>query len=119
MGMARKPYHKPREETALLIRTERVRAGLTQEQLAELIGTTPVTIGRYETGERGVSVEKLLELAHALQVPPARLIRDGDGLSDEERELIEYLRSHPRERRVVASTIRGLQESEVDVRDKA
>jgi transcriptional regulator with XRE-family HTH domain len=117
--MARKPYNKPLENTALLIRQERVKAGLTQEQLAEIIGTTPVTIGRYETGERGVSIPKLMEIAHALGVPPARLIPEGDGLSEEERELIDYLRTHPRERRVVASTIKGLQESDFEVRDKA
>ncbi|MBK8197016.1 MAG: helix-turn-helix domain-containing protein [Acidobacteria bacterium] len=108
--MARKPYNKPEPETALLIRQERIRAGLTQEQLAELVDTTPVTIGRYETGERGVSIKKLVELAEAMGIPPARLIRDGDGLSDEEREMIEFLRSHPREARVVESTIRSLRE---------
>ncbi|MFN7178339.1 helix-turn-helix domain-containing protein [Hyphomonas sp.] len=110
--MPRKPYSKPSADTHLLIREERVKAGLTQEQLAEALNTTPVTIGRYETGERGVTVEKLLEIAQALDVPPCRLIRDGDGLSAEERELIGHLRSNPKHRRVVHSTLQGLKDSE-------
>jgi transcriptional regulator with XRE-family HTH domain len=48
--------------------------GLTQEQLAELIGTTKQTISRLEAGDRAVSAEKASRIGRALAVSPELLL---------------------------------------------
>lgn len=48
------------------LRAWRVKRGLTQEQLAEMVGTTKAAIGHLETGERGLSDKWLRKLAPAL-----------------------------------------------------
>ena len=46
-------------------RTDR---GFTQERLAEAVGIEPVTLSRWETGQRAVSVSTLARIAEVLQV---------------------------------------------------
>ena len=46
-------------------RTDR---GFTQERLAEAVGIEPVTLSRWETGQRAVSVSTLAHIAEVLQV---------------------------------------------------
>lgn len=46
----------------------RIRRGLTQSQVAELIGVSTVTIARYESGEREPSNDKLIKLAKFFNV---------------------------------------------------
>ena len=48
----------------------RIRAGLTQQELADLVGVAQATINRYENGERSPSPEVLGRLADALGVEP-------------------------------------------------
>jgi transcriptional regulator with XRE-family HTH domain len=47
---------------------------LTQEQLAELVGTNPNMIQYLETGERGLSAKWLRRLAPALDTTPGMLL---------------------------------------------
>jgi transcriptional regulator with XRE-family HTH domain len=56
----------------------RRRAGLTQRQLAELLGLRQATIARWERGDRGVSVDDVELVAHAcgLQLDAHLLIED-------------------------------------------
>jgi transcriptional regulator with XRE-family HTH domain len=56
----------------------RRRAGLTQRQLAELLGLRQATIARWERGDRGVSVDDVEIVAHAcgLQLDAHLLIED-------------------------------------------
>jgi transcriptional regulator with XRE-family HTH domain len=56
----------------------RVKAGLTQEQLAERAGLHRTFIGRLERGESGINVERLPDLAGALGVEPSELIPPTD-----------------------------------------
>lgn len=78
------PKHPPNR-----IREWRRHRGLTLEQLAELVGSNNQTIGRYERGERSVTIDVLLQLAPALGCKPADLLPDPESiLSDEERRLI-------------------------------
>lgn len=46
-------------------RTDR---GFTQERLAEAVGIEPVTLSRWETGQRAVSVSTLARIAEVLEV---------------------------------------------------
>ena len=48
------------------IREERMRIGLTQEQIAEYIDVSTTYIGLVERGERSVTLEKLVLLAECL-----------------------------------------------------
>ena len=56
------------------LRAWRVFRGLTQEALAEKIGTTKAVIGHIETGERGLSDKWLMKLAPALATSPGYLL---------------------------------------------
>lgn len=111
LGMARKPYSKPIDGSHLQLRELRVKAGLTQEELAERLDTTAVTIGRYETGERDLKITKLLQIADALDCPPSALITNGDGLTAEERDLISFLRANPIHRKILLSQLDVLKET--------
>ena len=45
-----------------MLREARIKSGLTLEQAGEKIGVIEKTIQRYETGERKISINKLMEL---------------------------------------------------------
>lgn len=57
------------------IRAARIRARLTQQQLAELVGRDQSEISRIEAGKTALTVPLLLNLAKALGVQPGRLLR--------------------------------------------
>lgn len=50
------------------IRHHRKRAGLTQEELAELVDLNPKYLGEVERGEKIISIEALLRIAQAEKV---------------------------------------------------
>jgi transcriptional regulator with XRE-family HTH domain len=56
------------------IRAIRKQRGLTLQQLADAVGTTPQTIQRLETGNMSVSVDWLERIAGALGLAPADLL---------------------------------------------
>jgi DNA-binding XRE family transcriptional regulator len=56
------------------IREIRKQRGLTLQQLADQVGTTPQTIQRLETGSMSVSVDWLERIASALKLAPADLL---------------------------------------------
>lgn len=56
------------------IRTIRKEKGFSQKDLAEKLNIAPGTIQQYERGKRKVTVEKLMDIAFALEVPADRLI---------------------------------------------
>ncbi len=56
------------------LRVARVRAGMTREQLALRVGVEPVSIYRFETGARGVSLAMLFALGEALGARPAEIL---------------------------------------------
>ena len=51
---------------------------LSQEQLAEMIGTTLSMLGKLERGQRSLDTNWMAKLSDALDVPPSALICDGD-----------------------------------------
>ena len=56
------------------LRASRKEAGLSQERLAELADLHPNYIGEVERGEKNISIDALLRIAHALNVPMAHLV---------------------------------------------
>jgi transcriptional regulator with XRE-family HTH domain len=61
------------------IRAIRKQRGLTLQQLADSVGTTPQTIQRLETGNMSVSVDWLQRIAAALELTPAELLAPSPG----------------------------------------
>ena len=59
--------------------SERIRAGLTQEELAEKSGLVSNTIYRYEAGERGMSFVNAVKLAEAMNISVVDLLPTGAG----------------------------------------
>lgn len=51
---------------AQTLKEERMRAGLTQEQLAEMIGTKKTYISRIETGKQNINLNTLFRLFNSL-----------------------------------------------------
>ena len=58
------------------IREERIRIGLTQEQIAEKINVSTTYVGFIERGMRSVTLEKLILLSECFQLPIDALLHD-------------------------------------------
>jgi transcriptional regulator with XRE-family HTH domain len=83
--------------SASLIRQARMRAGFSQQQLAERCGKAKVQIGRWETGIVAPSLDTLLELVRACGFDLSLLLEPYEPVDD--RTLNELQRISP-ERRV-------------------
>jgi len=51
------------------LKDARLKAGYTQEQIANILGIHPVSYNRWETGEREPKASYLLKLSSLLNVP--------------------------------------------------
>ena len=56
------------------IRMYRARRKFSQADLGRLIGVSDVMIGFYESGKTLPPIDKLIKIAHALEVPVAKLL---------------------------------------------
>jgi transcriptional regulator with XRE-family HTH domain len=65
-----------RRDIGTRIRGARLRANLTQEGLAALIGAERRTVVRLELGITSPPVDRILHIAHVLNVAPASLMPD-------------------------------------------
>lgn len=63
-------------QTGELIRQARATAGMTQADLAKLLGVTPQAISQYERGIKNPKTETLKKIAAALGVPWYELLSD-------------------------------------------
>ncbi|MBA3070762.1 MAG: helix-turn-helix transcriptional regulator [Nitrospirae bacterium] len=87
-----------------LIRIVRKAAGLSQMKLAEKVGISYQQIQKYEKGVSEISVLRLSQIAHALNIPLSRFVLDEERmmvsesvspygtLSDNEIELLKLFR---------------------------
>lgn len=57
------------------VRSLRLKAGLSQEELADLIGIHRTYIGGVERGERNLGLMNVLRIADALNIAPAALFK--------------------------------------------
>ncbi len=100
-----------------IIREARKRAGLTQRQLAELLGTTQAVIARWESGQRSPTFQRVLEAVRACGFDLSIRIVN----RDYEHSLLidESLRLPPRERLARLTRSRsGLERLTVNARKK-
>lgn len=70
------------------IRFYRKKAGITQEQLAEKIYTKKSDISEIENDKRSIAIPKLLDIAEALNVHPARMFSYINQDEDEKRRSV-------------------------------
>ena len=100
------------------IKTLRIRAGMTQEELAEKLNTTKQTIYKYETGiVSNLPLFRVSQLANALNCSPLYLCGWEEnekpdeslaGLKREEQDLVKLFRRVPeKDRALVLSLIRA------------
>lgn len=67
------------------IRSERIKRGLSQEELGKLLGVTKVSVCGYETGTRTPTIDTFLKISEVLKLNPNELLgRDVFGISEEE-----------------------------------
>ena len=97
----------------LRIKHARTQRGMAQEKMAELLGISRTQIGYIETGERGISLELLVNIANTLHVPIAELL--ADNLTDVEKVLnsdLGYilLDCTEQEERIITRTAKALKE---------
>ena len=69
------PRTAPRKTNDSPLARLRIDRGLTQAQLAEMIGCYPKDVCRWETGERNPGAKSLIKLAAALNVPLESLLK--------------------------------------------
>lgn len=112
--MPKPPAPPSRYIERIRIREARDSLGLQQSDLAKLVGINANNISRWETEERHIRAWQLIMLAEAMGLPPARLIDGGDGLSQEERDLIDFLRAHPQDARILMSTYQAMRSARRD-----
>lgn len=97
--MARPPLQQTVEQqVGARIAGLRAAKGLTQEELAEMMGVGVQLVGRAERGTLKLRVERVLQFAAGLGVTGAALLPDqaleaGDGITPDERELLQQWRS--------------------------
>lgn len=76
------------------IKYKRINAGLTQEQLAEILYVTPAMVSMYEKKDYNIPSKTVLDIASALGTSAGYLM-DGveNTISDEEKELLVIFNS--------------------------
>ncbi|TSK08546.1 MAG: helix-turn-helix transcriptional regulator [Geobacter sp.] len=81
------------------VRFYRLRAGLTQEKLAEEVGVTFQQIQKYENGSTKLNTDKLQQICGALDISVGDLFpakeRSPDRLTHDEERLIDAFRKIP------------------------
>ena len=74
--MPKPPKHVvlSRKQIGQRLRALRQARDMTQVQLAAILGTQQTAISQVELGHRGLTVQQVVKLAHALQVPRERVL---------------------------------------------
>jgi transcriptional regulator with XRE-family HTH domain len=72
------PRIGPKRPLRLYLAQWREQRGLTQQQLADRLGTTDVTVSRWETGKRQPTLNVQAAIAEALDIHPLDLCRHPD-----------------------------------------
>ena len=79
----------------LKIKEFRKAAGLTQKDLGDMVGASPVSIHFYENGAQSPDVTMLLKLADALNTSVDALLDHNQKTDSEEWEFRENMRNNP------------------------
>ena len=95
----------------LRIKNARNKKKLTQEQLAVAVASSREHISRAEAGDRGISLELLVSIANALNVPITELLADNlenvDKIDDSDLRYI-LLDCNTQEEKIITKTAKAL-----------
>ncbi len=95
----------------LRIKNSRSKRKMTQEQLAEAVSSSREHIARTEAGDRGISLELLVDIANVLNVPIAELLADSldsaDKIEDSDLRYI-LLDCNSQEEKIITKTAKAL-----------
>ncbi len=105
-------YNDTPEGVTNRIRQVRKAHKLTLEELSAMTGISWQTLQRYETGVRAITLDKLETIAAALEVTTASLVSDAPAIDQDEQDLLDWMRQHPRDKQLILSQLRVLRESE-------
>lgn len=73
---AQRSHGRPEKERLIrAVAAARAEWGLSQRKLSERLGLHPLTIARFERGERMLDVLELLDIAAALETDPVLLLK--------------------------------------------
>lgn len=89
------------------IKEFRKAAGLTQEQLGQIVGASPVSISLYENGKQSPDVSMLMRIADALSCSIDALLDHNQESMDEEWEFREQIRNNPAYRQLFMAAERS------------
>ncbi|MCB5173766.1 helix-turn-helix transcriptional regulator [Microvirga sp. SM9] len=71
-----KSIHTTRQERlCMLLRHARKKAGLTQEELNQRLGKYKTFVSKYESGERRLDIMEFIDIAEALDLDPASVLK--------------------------------------------
>lgn len=107
------PFQQRAHKLRIYFREWRAHRGLTQQQLADRIGTTKGRVSLKERGEEGWDEEYLADLAYALSTEPASLLMRNPLDSDAPWSLLDSL--GPQSREKVLDYARMLKRDEEEV----
>ncbi len=68
----------PKKDIGARLRALRLERGISQVELAKLIGTHQTAISQVEVGHRGISLRQILRLCRVLKVTPDRILGETD-----------------------------------------
>jgi transcriptional regulator with XRE-family HTH domain len=69
-----KSAHSPTFKAAIgVLKSARLRAGLSQQALADRLGRPQSFVAKFERGERRIDVAEFIEIAKGVDASPARL----------------------------------------------
>jgi transcriptional regulator with XRE-family HTH domain len=74
-GIPKSVHTSQQRAFCALMREARLKAGLTQHELAKLIRKPQSFVAKYEGGERRLDVVEFVAIAQALGVDPVKLLR--------------------------------------------
>jgi len=77
----------PKKEIGIRLRALRLERGISQVELAKLIGTHQTAVSQVEVGRRGVSLRQIVRVCRVLKVTPDRILGE-----NHDRPLITRLR---------------------------
>jgi transcriptional regulator with XRE-family HTH domain len=75
-ALRRKPDDLVKKEIAQRLRDVRRRRGMTQVELANLLGTNQTYVSSIERANRGLTVQQLFRLCEALKISPLEILRE-------------------------------------------
>ena len=69
-------YRKEYQAFIQRLRSKRLEAGLTQQQLSALLGKPQSFVSKFENGERRLDILEFFEITQAMGVDPLEIIQD-------------------------------------------